>query len=69
MSTKAGQFIKSYKIMQKYVKQYQNLFLFSLQATQSNIEVVNYFCKKAPTQTFDWVLNMAPGNTVKKVAI
>ena len=37
MSTKAGQFIKSYKNVQTYVKLYKNLFLFSLQATQSNI--------------------------------
>ena len=37
MSTKAGQFTKSYKNMQTYVKLYKNLFLFSLQATQSNI--------------------------------
>ena len=27
---------------------------------------VNYFWKKAPPQTFDWVLNRALGNTVKK---
>ena len=51
----------------------------SLQATQSNIyggvflyKKVNifiniiYFCKKAPPQTFDLVLNMALGNTDKK---
>ena len=55
-----------------------NLFLFSLRTTQSNIyggaflqkkltvKVINYLCKKAPPQTFDWVLNTAVGNTVKK---
>ena len=47
MSTKAEEFIKSYKIMWKYV-------------------VANYFCKTAPPQTFDWVLNTALHDTVKK---
>ena len=56
-----------------------NFFLFSLQATQSNIyggaflqkksqwlKVVNYFCEKSPQQTFDQFLNMALGDAVKK---
>ena len=62
--------------MQSNIRQ----FLFSLQGTHSNVyggaffakkseqlKVGNYFCKKAPPQTFDWVLNMALINTVKKI--
>ena len=30
------------------------------------LKVVNFFCKKAPQQIFDWVLNNALGNTVTK---
>ena len=59
MSTKAGQFIKSYEIMLRYIKQYKNCFfllykqhsltfmvgLFSKKSLQ--LKVVDYFCKKA----------------------
>ena len=57
------------------------MFLFSLQAMQSNTyggaflqkksqqQKVNQFCKKAPPQTFDWILNMALGDIFKKVII
>ena len=31
--------------------------------------LINYFCKKAPPKIFDWVLNLALANTVKKVAV
>ena len=45
MSTKAGQFIKSYKIMSKYVKYCKNLFLF-LYRHHSLTFMVGLFCKK-----------------------
>ena len=53
MSTKAGQFTKSYKIMWKYVKYYMIIYLFFLYREHilafmvGQLIVANYFCKKA----------------------
>ena len=70
MSIKGGQFIKSYKIMYKYVKQ-QIICFFFLYREHGLTFMVGLICKKlllqkAPPKIFNWVLNTALGNTVKR---
>ena len=76
MSTKAEQFIKSCKSMQNNIISfftgniYGGAFTTNIHGgafLQKELAAkIHYFCKKAPPQTFDWVLNTALGDTVKK---
>ena len=47
MSTEATQFIKSYKIMQKYVKWYKLICFFFLYRHHILTFMVGLFCKKS----------------------
>ena len=82
MSIKARELIKSYKIIKKNVKLYICFFFFTGDRSDfetvehscwgicpknvNSQKSLNIFAKKALPQTFDWVLNTALNNTIKK---